>query len=129
MRTVPSIADLTRTAAERGLTVGVGGRLFNSQADRMRAPKPAPAAPAAVETAPVIPPPPPGVTREELDRALADRDALWERRMQVLQAMLDRPTELPRLPPSWQFVPEYDAKGAISCLIASPIDNATPESA
>lgn len=127
MKTVASISDLNRLAVETGAVVSIGGKVLNSQGERMaglRKPKP----PEAPKPEPAPPPPPAGVSLEEVQRLLAERDAVWEQRMTGLSnalLMLSR-APAPGGVRAWDFSVEYGDKHQITSIRAIALDPQGP---
>lgn len=120
VKTVKSLSDATRLAAQMGARLDVGDRAINASGQRLdvRRPRPEPpvAEPAPAPAMPVVAPP---AQDDAIEQAVAAATQVWgqrlaalEQRVQMLQAQLDaRPSEV-------RFDFETDSDGAIKVAVA-----------
>lgn len=119
MKTVASLTELQRHAAQTGASINVGGRVINAEGDKVAVAArkmPEPPAP-MVAPEPVVP----SVSMDEVERLLRERDEQWEKRLDTLStAILMIGQKAPESSPDvlWNFVPEYGSKGEIVNLRA-----------
>ncbi|CAB4159086.1 hypothetical protein UFOVP707_51 [uncultured Caudovirales phage] len=121
VKTVKSLSDATRLAAQMGARLDVGDRAINAGGQRLdvRRPRPEPPvtepAPAPAMPAPAVAP----AQDDAIEQAVAAATQVWgqrlaalEQRVQMLQAQLDaRPSEV-------RFDFETDSDGAIKVAVA-----------
>lgn len=119
MKTVASLTELQRHAAQTGASINVAGRVINAEGDKVAvAARKMPEPPA-----PMVAPEPavPSVSMDEVERLLRERDEQWEKRLDTLStAILMIGQKAPESSPDvlWNFVPEYGSKGEIVNLRA-----------
>lgn len=134
-----SLADARKRALSHGAVLDIDGRVFNSgggqvHVAQVRAERKATASP--VQTAPQEPKPDiEAMVREQIAGLAQDMRAEFDRRIEGLQrqyaqalaaivAAIPKQEKIePRKPPTWKFHVEYDHRGALSDVIATP---ATP---
>lgn len=138
MKSVASIADLTKHAAQLGGSVSVGGRTINAQGAKLTVMRGSRAPQQTQEPAPPAPPPAapdalwPAIERMGLMLAGAI-DGLKEAQARQLPAMLEQPTAAPqepkppKLPASWSVEAKAGAElGLLQELVATPNNGGAP---
>ncbi len=118
MRKPMTLADAKALALSRGATLTVGDKVFNSSkavvTPRPAAPQPPPP--------PVLPPQ--GLSRQEVDALLAERDRHW--RAEIDRLILAMPAPAPQIAPppppepvrEWVFEVDYAFNGVIKGIKA-----------
>ncbi len=128
MRKPMTLADAKALALSRGATLTVGDKVFNSS-KAVVTPRPATPQPAPPPVAPPAPPPPPvlppqGLSRQEVDALLAERDRHW--RAEIDRLILAMPAPAPQIAPppppepvrEWVFEVDYAFNGVIKGIKA-----------
>ena len=131
VRTVKTTDDLAALALKHGGRVNVGGRVFNSDMDRVELPRTVKPAEPTAKPSPTVEPEQPKHTqplqlsRADLEQILHDRDAFWMAEMKRIAETIAKSLAPPRLEPvrpvrSWSFTPTYLKNGMVEVIEATP---------
>ncbi len=120
-----TVEEARRMALATGATLELNGKVFNASRRQVEV-KPAkpelPPEPVASVPQPV---PTPGVTHEEVERLLSERDAFWMAEMKRLTesiagALSAQPSAQVTKPVEWTFKPVYDRDKVLQRIVATP---------
>ena len=94
MRPLKTAAEATRLAVANGATLEIGGRVINAAGRKadLVVKTPERAAPIKATAPPVSPPAPaipPGMTEDQVQRLIENRDQMWQLRLDTLQHQID----------------------------------------
>lgn len=121
MTTTATLDELRRLALMEGAVLEIGGEVFNAAQTQIDAPRKPPEPVRSV--APVVPASSPNITREELDKLIAERDQFWKGELQRMTELITRTMSARpqgQAPCEWTFTPTYNRGNVLQSIVAKP---------